>query len=541
VLEAWREGADYVPLIGGGWAPLPRDWLERYGARIEALWEARAAREPGTVAALPPQLLPELAELGEELGARVPAELRALRERLLETPPQAALPAGLKAELRDYQREGVSWLARLRDAGLGAVLADDMGLGKTLQALCAVRGKTLVVCPTSVLAAWSAQIASFRPDLRTCVFHGAERELDESADVVLTTYALLRLERERLEERHWDSIVLDEAQLIKNPSSQAARAAHGLKGDFRLALTGTPVENRLDDLWSQFQFANPGLLGTRRAFQQEYGRAAARGDARSAERLRHRIRPFLLRRLKREVARELPPRTEVTLHCELSEAERSLYDSLLASSRQEVLQKLEQGASPFAALELLLRLRQACCSPALVPGGGKPASSSKIELLTQSLLESSALGHRALVFSQWSGLLDLIEPALRAAGLGFLRLDGSTPDRAAVVQGFQRQDGPPVLLISLKAGGTGLTLTAADHVYLMDPWWNPAVEDQAADRAHRIGQENPVLIQRLVARDTVEDRIEALKRRKQELARNLLEGAGQAAPLTREELLELLG
>ena len=549
VLQAWRDGAQYVPLIGGGWAPLPADWLARFGPRISALLEAREAGS----GVLPRYLLPELAELCLDLGTPVPEGLRKLRERIEDTGriPAAPLPADLRAELRDYQRQGVNWLVWLRDSGMGALLADDMGLGKTLQALCAIQGKTLVVCPTSVLSAWSGQIARFRPGLRVSRYHGSGRELDESADVTLTTYAVLRLDRERLGAREWDTLVLDEAQTIKNPASQVARAAHTLRGRFRIALSGTPVENRLEDLWSQFQFVNPGLLGSRSTFQQEFGQAIASGDRAAAQRLRARLKPFLLRRLKREVARELPPRTETVLHCELGESERELYDSILATSRQEVLQKLEQGASVFAALEMLLRLRQACCHPALVPGGAAqgsassssslPASSSKVGLLLESLRESVDLGHRALVFSQWTGLLDLIEPALGEARLSYLRLDGATRDREAVVNAFQKADGPAVLLISLKAGGVGLTLTAADHVYLMDPWWNPAVEDQAADRAHRIGQENPVLIQRLVARDTVEDRILALQKRKQELAGAVLDGSGAAISLTKEDLLELLG
>jgi superfamily II DNA or RNA helicase len=547
VLQAWRDGADYVPLLGGGWAPLPHDWLKRFGARVSALLEAREMGG-GPTAKLPAYLLPTLAELCQDTGTPVPEGLLNLRARLTDRAgiPQATLPPDLRAELRDYQRAGVNWLGWLRDSGMGGLLADDMGLGKTLQALCVFKGRTLVVCPTSVLSAWSGQIAQFRPSLKVSVYHGAGRELPSAGpgdEVVLTTYAILRLDREQLYARAWDTVLLDEAQTIKNPGSQVAKAAHGLKGGFRIALSGTPVENRLEDLWSQFQFVNPGLLGSRTAFQEEFGAAIARGDQGASARLRARIQPFLLRRLKREVAKELPPRTETVLHCELTESERELYDSILAASRREVIEKLEQGSNVFAALEMLLRLRQAACSPVLVPGSaqasGQPPS-SKLRLLRESLSESIALGHRALVFSQWTSYLDLIEPVLRQEGLSYLRLDGSTRDREAVVREFQKDGGPSVLLISLKAGGTGLTLTAADHVYLMDPWWNPAVEDQAADRAHRIGQENPVLIQRLVARDTVEDRILQLQKRKQELAGAVLEGSGQVASITKDDLLALL-
>jgi SNF2 family DNA or RNA helicase len=364
--------------------------------------------------------------------------------------------------------------------------------------------------------------------------------------VTLTTYGILRLDRQRLSSEPWQTIVLDEAHLIKNPGSQIAQAAHSLQAPFRIALSGTPVENRLADLWSQFQFVNPGLLGTHADFEERYASPISRGDAETEKQLRARIRPFLLRRLKRDVAPELPPRTEVFLHCELSTDERSLYDSILAASRQEVLAQLGQGGSVFAALETLLRLRQACCHPELVlkqaheNSGSAALSSSKTTLLLETLQESIALGHRSLVFSQWTSFLDLIEPLLQSAGIEFCRLDGTTPNREDVVRRFQDPKGPPVFLLSLKAGGVGLTLTAADHVFLLDPWWNPTVEDQAADRAHRIGQENPVLIHRLVAKDTLEDRILTLQREKQRLSGAVLEGSAQASQLTREDIVSLL-
>jgi SNF2 family DNA or RNA helicase len=340
---------------------------------------------------------------------------------------------------------------------------------------------------------------------------------------------------------------LDEAQTIRNPSSQVTRAAHRLKGEFRLALSGTPVENRLEDLWSIFQFLHPGFLGTLGEFQEDWSGPIQRGASARAETLRKRIRPFLLRRLKNEVARELPPRTEIVLEAELSEAEWRHYRAVELSARREVLSALERGESVLGALEVLLRLRQACCHPKLLPGAEAelPASSSKTDLLLESLDTSIAAGHRALVFSQWTSLLDLVEPLLSQRGIAYLRIDGSTTDRGRIVDAFQDPAGPPVLLLSIKAGGTGLTLTAADHVYILDPWWNPAVEDQAADRAHRIGQENPVLIHRLVARDTVEQRILALQEFKRAQAKVVLEGSvpglpGPSSGLSREELLALL-
>lgn len=537
VLRAWREGEALVPLEGGGFAPLPADWLARYGPVLADLLAARAA-----AGRLPRAALPALAELCGALGEPAPPSFEGLRG-LLEAGgelPAAPLPADLRAELRGYQRRGVDWLCALRDAGLGALLADDMGLGKTLQALCALRGRSLVVAPTSVLHNWALEIERFRPALRCRVYHGSGRELEADADVTLTTYALLRLDSERLLGEAWDTVVLDEAQAIKNPDSQAAAAAHSLRAGWRLALTGTPIENRLTELWSLFQFASPGLLGARRDFEERYARPVAAGDAEAAQRLRARIRPFVLRRVKREVAPELPARTDVVLEVELDAEERRLYEAVQAATREDVVRRLGAGGSVVAALEALLRLRQAACHRALLPGQ-RAETSSKLLLLLDRVGEVVAEGNKALVFSQWTSLLDLIEPHLERAGIPAVRLDGSTRDRAGVVAAFQDPAGPPLLLASLTAGGVGLNLTAADCVFLMDPWWNPAVEEQAAGRAHRIGRERPVLVYRLVARETVEERILALQGRKRELFEAALGGTGVAAGLTREDLLELLG
>lgn len=306
-----------------------------------------------------------------------------------------------------------------------------------------------------------------------------------------------------------------------------------------MALSGTPIENRLTELWSLMHFANPGLLGGRGDFGDRYSDPIAQGNPAAAARLRAKIRPFVLRRMKREVLPELPPRTDVVLHVELDEAERSVYDAVRVATRQALTAKLAEGGGVLAALEALLRLRQAACHSALVPGQSAD-SSSKIERLLEALTEAAADGHKALVFSQWTSLLDKVEPHLVAAGIAFARLDGSTQNRGEVVARFQDEAGPPVMLVSLKAGGTGLNLTAADHVFLLDPWWNPAVEDQAADRTHRIGQDRPVMVYRLVANDTVEERILALQQRKRNLADVALGEADHAGGITREELLALL-
>jgi superfamily II DNA or RNA helicase len=539
VIRAWRDGLDLVPLEGGGWAPLPAGWLEQHGHRVADLLAAR----DGTTKKLASAALPELGALCDALELPKPLGVEKLAPLVKDFAgiPRAHLPAGLNASLRHYQEVGVDWLAFLRNAELGAILADDMGLGKTLQTICALEGRTLVVCPKSVVYNWAEEIARFRPNLRTAIYHGTEREIDETADVTLTTYSVLRLDVVHLAEHAWDVIVLDEAQAIKNESSQTARAAFQLKGKFRIALSGTPVENRLEELWSLMHFANPGLLGGRSDFQERYNGPIAAGQPDAAKRLRAKIRPFVLRRMKREVLPELPPRSEAVLHVELDETERSVYDAVRAATKKDVAKKLAQGggASVLAALEALLRLRQAACHPELVPGQ-HATSSSKIERLLEALQEAASDGHKALVFSQWTSLLDLVEPHLQNARIRFTRLDGSTRDRGAVVTDFQREDGPPVMLVSLKAGGTGLNLTAADHVFLLDPWWNPAVEDQAADRAHRIGQDRPVMVYRMVAKDTVEERIFALQSKKRALADVALGDADHAGGITKDELLALL-
>ncbi len=539
VVMAWQEGLPLVPLRDGGFAPLPSAFLEKHGDLLADLLEAR--RSDGTVTKA---VLPRLAELCEALESPAPPSLTKLRPLLAghEGIPSATLPNDLTATLRPYQRVGVDWLCLLRDAGLGGILADDMGLGKTLEALASLRGRSLVVCPRSVVHNWAAEINKFRPGLKIGLYHGPSRALDAEADITLTTYALLRNDAEKLSAVHWDNIVLDEAQTIKNPDSQVTKAAFGLRGSFCLALSGTPVENRLDDLWSQMAFANRGLLGNRQAFKKRFEEPISAGDEAAGERLRRLVGPFVLRRHKRDVLPDLPALTESVLYCELDDNERALYDAVRASTQKEIVTQLREGLSVLAALEALLRLRQASCHRALVPGQSA-TTSAKTERLIDALTDAAADGHRALVFSQWTSFLDLIEPALGEANLPFVRLDGSTRDRESVVAAFQDPKGPPVMLVSLKAGGTGLNLTAADHVFLLDPWWNPAVEEQAFARAHRIGQDKPVMVYRLVAKDTVEERILALQEKKKHLAEVAL-GAGRVGEtgfgISRDELLALL-
>jgi superfamily II DNA or RNA helicase len=535
LVAAWQAGEPLVPLLGGGYRPLPRAWLEKNGA---VLAELLSARDPKGI--VPRHAAPLLLEAAEALGIEAPPGLRALRALAgdFDALPRIALPADVTATLRPYQQLGVDWMTWLRTVGMGGVLADDMGLGKTIQTLVALRiagGRTLVVAPTSVLRNWAVEAGKFVPTLKVCVFHGPRRVL-EPADIVVTTYALLRLDP-LLREQRWDTVVLDEAQAIKNPDSQVAQAARALDAGFRLALTGTPVENRLEELWSAFHFVSPGLLGGRREFKDRFSGPIDAGDRRAQHALRRRIRPFVLRRLKSEVARDLPPRTDIILRCTLSEEERSTYEAVRALGRADVAKLLQQNRM-LQVLEVLLRMRQAACHLGLLPGK-TVASSSKLDLLLETLEEIVSEGHKALVFSQWTSMLDLVEPALRAAKIGYTRLDGSTIDRAKVVSEFSADDGPPVFLLSLKAGGTGLNLTAADYVFHLDPWWNPAVEDQATDRAHRIGQDRPVVSCRLIAEDTVEERILELQERKRGIARAALDEEALAKGITRDELMAL--
>jgi superfamily II DNA or RNA helicase len=536
VVAAWKHGSPLVALTGGGFAPLPADFLAKHGHLVVALLNAKKSDDE-----LPNAALIDLARLCDALDQPPPPNVAALRAIMSDFAgiPEAPLPSDLQAELRSYQRDGYRWLKFLSRSDLGGLLADDMGLGKTLQALAALEAPALVVCPASVTFNWADELKRFRPGLKVSTYHGQSRALDSSADVTITTYGTMRMDVELLARTKWDTVILDEAQSIKNPDSQVARAAYQLDARFRLALTGTPVENRLTDLWSLFHFTNRGMLGGLRDFDEQYAKPIAEGDRAASQRLRARIKPFVLRRLKRDVAKELPPRTDVVLRCTLDDEERATYESIRAATQKEIVEQLQGGGNVLAALEALLRLRQACCHRGLLPGGNATRS-SKVDLLMDTLEEALSENHKALVFSQWTSLLDLVEPELRARGVRFTRLDGSTADRGAVVKSFQDDPGMSVMLLSLKAGGTGLNLTAADHVFLLDPWWNPAAEDQAADRAHRIGQDRPVLVHRLIANDSVEEGILALQEKKRAVASVVTDGGDAALGITRDDLLALL-
>jgi SNF2 family DNA or RNA helicase len=434
-------------------------------------------------------------------------------------------------------------MSRLAEWGAGACLADDMGLGKTLQALAlllsrAPLGPALVVAPSSVLHGWRAEAARFAPSLRLRLFHEGDRDLAAcgSGDVVVVSWTLLARQAELFRERRFATVILDEAHAIKNAATQRAKAAHGLAADFTVALTGTPVENHVGELWSLLRAVMPSLLGSEESFRLRF----ASGAPEATRALAALVQPFILRRTKDKVARELPARTEVELLVPLSPEERALYDDVRLSAAAN-LSAITGEDHRFQVLAALTRLRLTACHPRIQHPEWK-GPTSKLTRLLELLRDLSASGHRALVFSQFTQHLALVAEALRAEGLFFSYLDGQVPlaERQRRVEAFQAGQGGDLFLISLKAGGTGLTLTAADYVIHLDPWWNPAVEDQASDRAHRIGQTRPVTVYRLIAEGTIEQQILSLHREKRELVDALLSGADRAGKLTAEELAGLI-
>jgi superfamily II DNA or RNA helicase len=497
------------------------DWK----VQAPAGWNARAAQQRGEVKLVPPPL-----------GA-------------------------LESVLRPYQKDGVAWLRFLRANGFGGILADEMGLGKTLQVLAHLdvlksaaapgNGPSLIVCPTSLVFNWEAEAARFTPGLRVLALHGAQRHRHFAQiprhDLIITSYALLRRDAERYRDIEFDTLVLDEAQHIKNRQTQNAQAVKATRARHRVVLTGTPLENSVLDLWSIFDFLMPGYLGTAPDFRERYELAISRDhDQTTQTRLARRLRPFMLRRLKRDVAADLPEKIEQVSYCELGKDQRALYQQVLDAGRREMAAATDgpaQAKSRMVVLTALLRLRQICCDPRLLDleQKNRPVPSGKTELFLELVEEALDGGHRVLVFSQFTSMLALLRDELTAQKTGFCYLDGSTGDRAQVVEQFQNDPDIPVFLISLKAGGVGLNLTAADTVIHFDPWWNPAVEAQATDRAHRIGQKKVVTSYKLITRGTVEEKILSLQNRKRALTQSMLGDEEQLLQsLSWEEIQALL-
>ncbi len=563
LLEARRAGATSILLSDGSHGVLPLEWLARLGPlaaggkAVDGMMRYRQSQ-----LALLDALLEAIPDADvDETFETARAQLHTF-ERVTAADPEPTFVG----TLRQYQREGLGWLYFLRRFQLGGCLADDMGLGKTVQVLALLDARrtafegakrpSIVVVPRSLVFNWIREAERFTPKLRVLDHTGPNRRIalidPEVVDVVITTYGTLRRDAAALASIRFDYAILDEAQAIKNPASGSAKAARLLVADHRLAMTGTPIENRLEELWSLFEFLNPGMLGSASGFSSlvrladdddgDGTRAADQTGTRDV--LARALRPVVLRRTKEQVARDLPARSEQTLSVELEAPQRAFYDGLLESYRRSVLERVDQfgiGGARMHILEALLRLRQAACHPALADPRMTDAPSAKLDALIPRLEEVVEQGHKALVFSQFTSFLALARARLDADGIRYEYLDGKTRDRQARVDRFQKDPACPLFLISLKAGGHGLNLTAADYVFLLDPWWNPAVEAQAIDRAHRIGQTRHVIATRLVARNTVEEKILELQASKRALADAILgQDQGVLSQIGRGELEMLL-
>jgi SNF2 family DNA or RNA helicase len=551
LLDAARRQQRFVRVDPNRWIELTAALQERLLAISDQAYVGRDQHielSPGAAPAIRALL---------EAGAKVDAATswEQLTERLVGAKRlRPKPPATLRATLRDYQVEGHAWLARLAAWGTGACLADDMGLGKTVQAIAllldrARLGPALVLAPTSVSFNWVDELRRFAPTLRPILYTDSDRTAGlgklGKRDVVIATYGLLVNDADKLAATKFATLVVDEAQALKNPNTRRARAARMLDADFRVALSGTPFENHLGELWSLFSVIFPGLLGSWDQFRDRYAVPIERdknADARAA--LSRVLRPFLLRRTKQEVARELPARTEIEVPVALSDDEHTLYEDARLAALAELATKDKSGMQDqrrrFQVLAALTRLRLLASHPKLYDGTST-VPSSKLARAVELLEELRAEGHRALVFSQFTSHLALVREALDARSFRYLYLDGSTPaaERGQLVRRFQ-EGTFEVFLISLKAGGQGINLTAADYIVHLDPWWNPAVEDQATDRAHRIGQTKPVTVYRLIARGTIEEQILALHREKRALVAGILEGSDIAGRMTTRDLMALL-
>jgi superfamily II DNA or RNA helicase len=549
LLRALRKGEKTVPLGDGSLGLLPEEWLAKYGllADVGTVQDDRVRFRKTQAGFLDALVAAEPAVSVDRAFARA-------REAMVGWQGVAAerAPKGFRGQLRPYQEVGLGWLSFLRRFGFGGCLADDMGLGKTVQVLAMLEARrvkaartSLAVVPKSLIWNWQQEAARFAPKLQVISHTGPERAQDAehltNADLVLTTYGTLRADVALLRGIEFDYIILDEAQAIKNKDSESAKAARLLRGEHRLALSGTPIENHIGELWSLFEFLNPGMLGTARAFDGITGASRPTADARAL--IARAVRPFILRRSKEEVAPELPPKHEETILCELESPQRRLYNELRAHYRTNLLGRLDRDGlkkSKIQVLEALLRLRQAACHPGLIDKKRASEPCAKLDVLLPRLLEVRAEGHKALVFSQFTSFLALVRARLDASQIPYQYLDGDVDDRQARVARFQSDPDCSLFLISLKAGGVGLNLTAADYVFILDPWWNPAVEAQAVDRAHRIGQTKRVFVYRLLCRDTVEEKVAALQESKRGIAESIITASTSLIRELDRETLEML-
>jgi len=551
LLEAVRQGKTTITLDDGSEGMVPEEWLRRFAGIVSAGEESgdHVRFKISQTALLDAALASEPAVSMDEKFLLARDELATLGGGL------SSLDAAKSfvGNLRDYQRDALGWFAFLRRFGLGGCLADDMGLGKTvmvlawldrLRAMRDSKAPSLVVVPRSVVFNWIDEAARFAPELKVLDFSGAGRSVEgvKGHHLVLTTYGTLRRDALLLKDVEFEYAILDEAQAIKNANTAGSKAARLLRAKHRLALSGTPVENHLGELWSLFDFLNPGMLGTSSSFAR-HGAAAARRDPEALDILARGVRPFILRRTKAQVAPELPPRSELTIRCELQGTQRELYDELRDHYRAALLGRIQRNGlqkSKMQILEALLRLRQAACHPGLVDKRRGEGPSAKFDALIPQLAEVWDEGHKCLVFSQFTSLLALLRERLDAEQVVYEYLDGKTRDRETRVRRFQEDPSCGIFLISLKAGGLGLNLTAAEYVFLLDPWWNPAVEAQAIDRAHRIGQTRHVFAYRLLAANTVEDKIVELQKTKRDLADAIVRADVSLLRTLRPEDLDVL-
>jgi superfamily II DNA or RNA helicase len=553
LLAAARRGESMIELGDGSMGMLPEEWLKKYGMLADL-----ATAIDGNLRFSSSQAGMLDALLAAQPEIQVDDAFEKVRQNLRHFEGVVAVdsPPGFHGELRPYQREGLGWLDYLQRFGFGGILADDMGLGKTIQVLALlqrrrahrqVKGPSLAIVPRSLVFNWMQEAAKFTPRLRVLDYTGpgrhALRESFGDYDLIITTYGTVRTDIAELTNFQFDYAILDEAQAIKNAESQSAKAARLLRSRYKLAISGTPIENHLGELWSIFEFLNPGMLGTDSVFKKYVGTGASL-EQMDRVLLAKALRPFILRRTKQQVVEDLPEKTEQTLYCDMEAEQRRCYDELRAHYRDALLRKdsAELNRSKIEVLEALLRLRQAACHPGLISPEMTTGASAKLEMLIPSISEVVDEGHKVLVFSQFTSFLAIVRERLEQEKITYEYLDGRTRNRAAKVERFQTDPDCPVFLISLKAGGLGLNLTAAEYVYLLDPWWNPAVEAQAIDRSHRIGQIQHVFAYRLICRGTVEEKILELQQKKRDLADAILsaDNRGAVQNLTREDIEFLL-
>ncbi|CAK7039688.1 MAG: hypothetical protein DELT_00727 [Desulfovibrio sp.] len=555
VWKAWAQGKRYVQLKDGSYTSLPKTWLEKVAHKLQVLGFDPDQPPKKTFEQFEVSALDSLLE--DMPNAVTDSFWNTLREKIHDFKDIEAVqtPKGLNATLRPYQLQGVSYLNFLREYGFGGILADEMGLGKTIQTLSFIQlmvergagGPNLIVVPTSVLPNWEREAEKFVPGLKRLTIYGTRRESMfaqiDSSDLVMTTYALLRRDLEELEKHEFNAIFLDEAQNIKNPNTITAKSVRNIKAGLKVCLSGTPIENNLFELWSLFEFLMPGFLGAQHAFQRGVVRPIKEGDNEPLEFLRTRVKPFILRRTKSEVAKDLPPKIENTYYCALADEQAELYAMLTKKLKEQIMSSVDEkgiAKSQISILDALLKLRQICCHPRLlklnIPGVNTNLPSGKFDAFKDMVTDIVEEGHKVLVFSQFVQMLQIIRSWLQISNIPFTYLDGTSKDRFEQVDKFNNSPDIPIFLISLKAGGTGLNLTSADYVIHYDPWWNPAMENQATDRTHRIGQTRQVFSYKLICQNTVEEKILQLQDSKRGMAEAIIPGQSAWKSLTRDDL-----